>query len=143
VAESTSGRVSVLRGEAHNLFDKDTAAPEEIGASYFPTSLAGGTFLEEPTVAPKALFLCVEDLTGHRYTRARDQWIARMPTAEESVILELPTGAPVIHVVHTARDEHGTILEISESVWPADRVIVIDDYDIEQEPTKPEVPSEI
>jgi DNA-binding GntR family transcriptional regulator len=126
-----------------NLFDKDTAAPEEIGASYFSTSLAGGTFLEESTVAPKALFLCVEDLTGHRYTRARDQWIARMPTAEESVILELPTGAPVMHVVPTARDEHGTILEISESVWPADRVIIIDDYDIEQEPTKPEIHSEI
>ncbi|MBV9141645.1 MAG: GntR family transcriptional regulator [Pseudonocardiales bacterium] len=126
-----------------NLFDKDTAVPEEIGASYLPISVAGGTFLEEPTVVPKALFLCVEDLTGHRYTRARDQWIARMPTAEESVILELPTGAPVMHVVHTARDEHGAILEISESVWPADRMILIDDYDIEQEPHKPEVPSEI
>lgn len=126
-----------------NLFNKDTGAPEETGASYFPISLVGGSFLEEPTVVPKALFLCVEELTGRRYTRARDQWIARMPTAEESVILELPTGAPVMHVVHTTRDEHGDILEISESVWPADRVIVIDDYDIEQEPTKPEVPSEI
>ncbi|MGB6162479.1 MAG: GntR family transcriptional regulator [Pseudonocardiaceae bacterium] len=125
------------------LFDKDTGAPEEIGASYFSISVAGGTFLEEPTVAPQALFLCVEDLTGRRYTRARDQWIARMPTAEESIILELPTGAPVMHVVHTARDEHGDILEISESVWSADRMIVIDDYDIEQEPKKPEVPSEI
>lgn len=126
-----------------NVYDKDTGGPEEIGASYFPTSLARGTFLEEPTVAPQALFRRVEDLTGRRYTRARDQWIARMPTADESVILELPTGAPVMHVVHTARDEHGDILEISESVWPADRVIIIDDYDIEQEPTKPDAPSEI
>jgi DNA-binding GntR family transcriptional regulator len=126
-----------------NLVNKDTGAPEEIGASYLPISVAGGSFLEEPAVVPKALFLCVEDLTGRRYTRAREQWIARMPTAEESVILELPTGAPVMHVVHTAYDEHGDILEISESVWPADRVIVYDDYDIEQEPTKPEAPSEI
>jgi GntR family transcriptional regulator len=125
------------------LYDKDTGAPEEIGASYFTIAVAGGTLLDKPTLAPKALFLCVEDLTGHRYTRARDQWIARMPTAEESIILELPTGAPVMHIVHTARDEHGAILEISESVWPADHVIVIDDYDIEQQPTKPEVPSEI
>ncbi len=126
-----------------NLYDKDTGAPEEIGASYFTIAVAGGTFIEELTVAPKALFLCVEDLTSRRYTRARDQWIARMPTAEESIILELPTGAPVMHVVHTARDEHGDILEISESVWAADRVIVLADYDIEQEPAKPEVPSEI
>ncbi|MGH3767895.1 MAG: UTRA domain-containing protein [Pseudonocardiaceae bacterium] len=77
---------------------------------------AGGTFLEEPHVVPKALFLCVEDLTGRRYTRARDQWIARMPTADESSILELPTGAPVMHVIHIARDEDGDILEVSESI---------------------------
>ena len=68
--------------------------------------MAGGTFLEEPAVVPKALFLCVEDLTGRHNTRARDQWIARMPTAEESNVLDLPTGAPVLHVVHTARDEN-------------------------------------
>jgi DNA-binding GntR family transcriptional regulator len=126
-----------------NLFAKDTGAPEEIGASYLPISVAGGTYLEEPTVVPKALFLCVEDLTGRRYTHARDQWIARMPTAEEAVILELPTGAPVMNVIHTARDENGNILEISESVWPADRVIIIDDYDIEQEPQQLEFPSEV
>jgi GntR family transcriptional regulator len=66
-----------------------------------------------------------------------------MPTAEESVILELPNGAPVMNVIHTACDENGHILEISESVWPADRVVVIDDYAIEQEPQQPEVPSEI
>lgn len=126
-----------------NLFDKETGQPEEIGASYLPVSVAGGTFLEEPKVVPKALFLCVEDLTGRRYARARDQWIARMPTAEEAVVLELPTGAPVMHVIHTARDESNEILEISESVWPADRVVLIDDYEIEPEPTQSEITSEI
>jgi DNA-binding GntR family transcriptional regulator len=89
------------------------------------------TFLEEPTIVPKALFLCVEDLTGHRYTRARDQWIARMPTAEESVILELPNGAPVMNVIHRMRRErsHPGNLRIRLA--------------IEQEPQQPEVPSEI
>jgi DNA-binding GntR family transcriptional regulator len=101
-------------------------------ASYLPVSVAEGTFLEEPTVVPKALFLCVEDLTGHRYTRARDQWIVRMPTAEESVILELPNGAPVMNVIHTACDENGHILEISESVWPSSK-----------NPSNPKVPSEM
>ncbi len=126
-----------------HLYNKDTNQPEEIGASYLPVEVAGGTFLEEPTVVPKALFLCVEDLTGRRYTRARDQWIARMPTAEETSILELPSGAPVMHVVHTARDEDGDILEVSESIWPADRVMLIDDYPIEPEPEQPIVPSEV
>jgi DNA-binding GntR family transcriptional regulator len=126
-----------------HLYDNDTNQPEEIGASYLPVEVAGGTYLEEPTVVPKALFLCVEDLTGRRYTRARDQWIARMPTAEETTILELPSGAPVMHVVHTARDEDGDILEVSESIWPADRVMLIDDYSIEQEPEEPSAASEV
>ncbi|HEV2780370.1 MAG TPA: UTRA domain-containing protein [Actinophytocola sp.] len=138
--------LSAVVGELHLArvrIDKDTGRPEENGASYLPLDVAGGTFLEEPTVVPKALFLCVEDLTGRRYTRARDQWIARMPTAEESAVLELPTGAAVLHVIHTARDENGDILEISESIWPADRVVVIDDYDIEQEPEEPSASGEV
>jgi DNA-binding GntR family transcriptional regulator len=126
-----------------HLYGKDTNRPEEIGASYLPVEVAGGTFLEEPTVVPKALFLCVEDLTGRRYTRARDQWIARMPTTDEASILELPSGAPVMHVGHTARDEDGDVLEVSESIWPADRVILIDDYPIEQEFEEPLVASEV
>lgn len=126
-----------------HLFDKETGLPEEIGASYLPIDVAGGTFLEEPKVVPKALFLCVEDVTGRHYTRARDQWSARMPSAEEAAVLELPTGAAVLHVIHTARDENGDILEVSESVWPADRVLVIDDYDIEQEPEEPSAPGEV
>lgn len=126
-----------------NLYDKETNQPEEIGASYLPVSVAGGSYLEEPTVVPKALFLCVEDLTGRHYTRARDQWTARMPTADEAAVLELPTGAAVLHVIHTARDENGDVLEVSESIWPADRVVVIDDYDIEQEPEEPSAPGEV
>lgn len=66
-----------------------------------------------------------------------------MPTAEEASILELPSGSPVMHVVHTARDVDGDILEVSESVWPADRVMLIDDYPIEPEPEQPIVPSEV
>jgi DNA-binding GntR family transcriptional regulator len=126
-----------------HLFDKETNRPEEIGASYLPLTVAGDTFLEEGMVVPKALFLCVEDLTGRHYTRARDQWTARMPSADEAAVLELPTGAAVLHVIHTARDENGDVLEVSESIWPADRVVVIDDYEIEQDPEEPSAPGEV
>jgi len=126
-----------------HLFDKETNRPEEIGASYLPVAVAGDTFLEELGVVPKALFLCVEDLTGRHYTRARDQWTARMPSADEAAVLELPTGAAVLHVIHTARDENGDVLEVSESIWPADRVVVIDDYEIEQDPEEPSAPGEV
>ena len=37
-------------------------------------------------------------------------------------------------MIHTAADKDGAILEVSESVWPADRIVILDDYDIAQEP---------
>ena len=126
-----------------HLSDPETGRPEEVGASYLPLGIAAGTFLEERQVVPKALFLCVEDLTGKRYAHAHDQWSARMPTAEEADALDLPTGAPVVHVVHVARAEDGAVLEVSESVWPADRILVIDDYPIESEAQSPTAPSEV
>ena len=45
----------------------------------------------------------------------------------------LTDGSPVIHLIHNATDEDGNTLEVSESVWPSDRVIVIDNYDIARE----------
>jgi DNA-binding GntR family transcriptional regulator len=126
-----------------HLYNKETGQPEEVGASYIPLDIAGGTLLEEPTVLPKATFLCIEELTGKRFTTARDHWVARPPTAEEAAALEIPTGAPVMHVIHVARAEDGTILEVSESTWPADRIMVIDDYDVEPAAAEPETPSEI
>jgi len=116
------------------LRDKETGRPEELGASYVPASIADGTYLEKPDVVPKALFLCVEELSGQRYTHARDRWIVRPATAEESGLLELTPGAIVIHLIHTACDQNGAILEVSELVWPADRIIILDDYEIAQEP---------
>jgi GntR family transcriptional regulator len=55
---------------------------------------AGDTFLEQPTVVPKALFLCVEDLAGRHYTRARDQWTARMPPQTKPRYWNSPPAQP-------------------------------------------------
>jgi hypothetical protein len=49
----------------------------------------------------------------------------------------------VIHLIHNAADENGDTLEVSESVWPADRVVVIDDYGIAQEPEDQEGMSDV
>jgi GntR family transcriptional regulator len=116
------------------LRDKETGRPEELGASYVPASIAAGTYLEKTDVVPKALFLCVEDLSGKRYTHARDRWVVRPSAAEEAGLLELVPGTTVVHLVHTAYGEDGEILEVSESVWPADRMIILDDYEVAQEP---------
>jgi GntR family transcriptional regulator len=119
---------------AGHLHDRESGRPEEIGASYIPVAIAGGTFLEEPSVVPKALFVCVEDLSGKRYDHAHHRG---------AIALDLPSGAAVLHVIHTARAEDGTVLEVSESVWPADRVLVIDDYPIEPYAEEPDAPSEV
>jgi len=125
------------------LHDPDTDQVQEIGASYIPTEIAGGTFLEDPTVVPKALFLCIEDLAGKTYAYARDRWLSRMPTAQETDLLDLAAGAPVVHVIHTAEAEDGTLLEISESVWPADRILILDEYPITADADEPPAPSEV
>jgi GntR family transcriptional regulator len=126
-----------------SLYDKKTGRLEELGASYIPLDIAGDTFLEEPKVVPKALFLCVEDLAGTRYASARDLWRSKMPTPEEAAALDLPLGAPVMTVVHTARAADGRVLEVSESMWPANRIVIVDEYAIEAEADEPESPSEV
>jgi GntR family transcriptional regulator len=125
------------------LSDPATGQVEEVGASYVPIEIAAGTFLEEPVVVPKALFLCVEDLSGKTYAFARDRWVARMPTADEADTLDLAPGAAVVHVIHTAEADDGTVLEISESVWPAERVMILDEYPITAEADAPTAPSEV
>jgi DNA-binding GntR family transcriptional regulator len=111
-----------------SLFDRETGRLEELGASYLPLAIAEGTFLAATDVVPKALFRCVEDLTGRKYTAANDRWVARLASGQEAAAFDLPSGAPVLHVIHTARDENGEVLEVSESIWPADRVVFLDDY---------------
>lgn len=132
VTDLTEGEQVVVRRRL--LHDKDTGRPEELGASYLPLSVAGGTYLEKPDVVPKALFLCMEELSGRRYAHGQDRWTVHPATPEESTLLAITPAAMVIHLIHVARDDEGAILEVSESVWPADRVIITDDYEIAQEP---------
>jgi GntR family transcriptional regulator len=131
-ASLESGSEVVIRQRL--LFDRDTGKPQEMGASYLPTSFASGTLLEEPNGFPKALFLCVEDLSGKKYARVRDHWQWRMPTAVEAETLQISSSTGVVHLVHVARAEDDTLLEVSESVWPADRIEIIDEYDVPQDP---------
>lgn len=126
-----------------NLHDKVTGRLEEIGASYIPAEIGAGTYIEEPQVVPKALFLCIEELSGKRYAHARDTWVSRLPTSEEADLFNLASGLHVLHVIHTARAGDGTILEVSESVWPADRMMFVDEYDITQEAETPGARSDI
>lgn len=117
-------RTSHLYDETNNLV--------EIGTSYLPSSFASGTILERPETPPKALFLIVEELTGRTYTAAVDEVTARRATDAEAEAEEfdIPLHSHVLHLVHTASDEHGDVLEVSELIWPADLVTLVDHYAI-------------
>jgi GntR family transcriptional regulator len=67
----------------------------------------------------------------------------RPATAEEAGLLDIPTGSTVVHLIHNEADENGDTLEVSESIWPADRILVIDEYDIAQEPEHQEGMSDV
>jgi GntR family transcriptional regulator len=111
------------------LYDESDTL-QEIGASYLPRDFATGTYLAEPKVVPKALFRCVEEITGRRYATATDSWIARPATPDEADRFGLVLGTYLMHVTHVARDERGAVLEVSVSMWPADRITLVDEYDI-------------
>lgn len=125
------------------LRDPATGRVEEIGASYLPVEIAEGTYLTDRAVVPKALFLCVEELSGRTYARARDRWLARMPTPDEAAALALPAGAAVLQVIHCAEAEDGSVLEVAESVWPADRIVLVDEYPIPPHADEPTAPSDV
>ncbi|WP_161962366.1 GntR family transcriptional regulator [Nocardioides speluncae] len=125
-----------------DLYDESDQL-QEIGASYLPVEFAAGTYLAEPDVVPKALFLCVEEVTKRRYATATDHWVARPATPDECDRFGIAIGAYVLHVIHVARDEGGDVLEVSESIWPADRVRFIDEYDVPSEPTSLAVKSDV
>jgi GntR family transcriptional regulator len=141
VTDLNRGEEVVIRRRL--LRDKDTGQPEELGASYLPISIASNTYLEQFDVVPKALFLCMEELSGKNYTYARDRWVVRVATSEESQLLDLPAAASVIHLIHIAQGEDGETLEVSESIWPSDRVIILDEYQISQTPENLQAESDI
>jgi len=150
--ESVHGRIAEAMGveegtdavvRRRHLRDPESNELAEIGASYLPVDFAFGTYLMKEEVVPKALFLCVEDLIGKTYAQARDEWLARPATAWETELFDFAVGTPVVHVLHTARAGDGTVLEVSESVWPADRIIFVDEYEIPSEAEPPNVASSI
>lgn len=53
-------------------------------------------------------------------TRVRDEITARMPTPAETAVLGLPSGVPVIEILHTSLDQEGEPFEVSRYVHRAD-----------------------
>jgi GntR family transcriptional regulator len=106
-------------------------APVELSTSWLDGELAA--------VAPRLLetgrilngtLAYVEEMTGRIATVARDRVAARLATADERELLELPDPSAAIVTRHTVLDAGELVIELAESVGPPDAWSVEQVYEL-------------
>ena len=81
--------------------------PLQIGTTFIPWSIAGGTVLASKAKTGRgSIYERMAEL-GHTITRVREEIAARMPTPTETATLAIPPGVPVIELLHTGIDQNG------------------------------------
>lgn len=53
---------------------------------------------------------------------------ARMPSRDEAATLATPPGVPLLAMILASYDEDGDPIQVMETVWPADRFAIYDEY---------------
>ncbi|WP_407075561.1 GntR family transcriptional regulator [Streptomyces sp. SID6139] len=102
--------------------------PVLLSTSYLPADLVANSPITEPDTGPGGVYARLADL-GHAPARFREELRSRMPTQPEADRLELPPGAPVIHLARTAFDPEGRVVELNEMVL--DSAAYVLEYDFE------------
>ena len=113
-------------------------APVEVGASWLLPRDAKGTGLERMEAFGRPLYQEVEEVTGRRYTTATDQVTARLPTREEAEILQIRPDTPVLHLLHTAFDQHHRAIEVAVATWPGPMTALTEEYRVPAERPEPD-----
>jgi GntR family transcriptional regulator len=94
--------------------------PVQVGLTYIPAAIAGGTALaSQTTLGPGSIYARFEDL-GYPIERIREEITARMPTPSEARGLAIPPGVPVLEVLHTSYDPAHHPFEVTRFVLRAD-----------------------
>ncbi|HVS44062.1 MAG TPA: GntR family transcriptional regulator [Candidatus Dormibacteraeota bacterium] len=94
--------------------------PVQLLLAYYPVNLARGTTLAEVKSTPSGVHAYLEDELGYRLTRAAEDVEARMPTPDETQLLRLLPGVPVLGVWRT-RYAGERPLEAALQLFPGDR----------------------
>ncbi|WP_432745412.1 GntR family transcriptional regulator [Streptomyces sp. JH002] len=123
-----SDEQSVLHRENHYFADDE---PVQIVSTYLRWEEAKGTLLMEEKTGPNGIYGRLEEL-GHVMTSGRDEVTARMPGADETAVLQLPPGVPVLEVLHTSFDQAEEPFEVTRYVHRADRTGLLYDFPVEQ-----------
>lgn len=107
-------RTRLLRGEG--------GRPIELSTSWFTAAVAA---LAPRLLEPERLFggtgKYIAEITGRESVYARDQVAARLATAEERRLLELPRTAAVLVYRLTAYDGSDQPVQFDEAAYPPDR----------------------
>ncbi|MDG6101971.1 GntR family transcriptional regulator [Dactylosporangium aurantiacum] len=105
-------------------------APVEVGASWFRPADVRGTSIERPDVFDRPLYQEVEAELGRRYTSAKDQVSARLPTREEAELLQIRPDTPVLVLLHIAYDAEHRPIEVAQAAWPGPMTTLTEEYKI-------------
>lgn len=104
----------------HNLIFLDDEVAQT-ASSYFPIRLITGSAIERPEPVPGGVHTELERVSGRRLGLAREDLIARMPTAAESSELQLPPGTPVVELWRTICDVDGAPMEVTSWLFDGSR----------------------
>jgi DNA-binding GntR family transcriptional regulator len=96
------------------MSDPATAQPIQLATSYLPAPLARGTILAAPDTGPSGIYDRLNDMS-HGPLTWHEAVSARMPTPAEADLLALPTGVPVLRIVHATTSPTGDPPEINDT----------------------------
>jgi GntR family transcriptional regulator len=100
--------------------------PMQLYDGYYPADIAAGTPIEQPSPIREGSLAVIEAQNGpvrRHVTQFVEDLDIRMPTPGESATLNIPPGVPVVRILRTAHDNHGTAVEVLDSILPADRYL--------------------
>jgi DNA-binding GntR family transcriptional regulator len=127
----TSPATKVLRRYRVHLVDK---VPYRILDSYYLASLLGDLVGKDEAYIP--LFKWLHEHTGERAARAYEKLNIRMPSAEESTLLNISRTQPVVDMDRWVWTDKGTLFEYSHIIANAALHEYAYSYDIDEEASK-------
>jgi GntR family transcriptional regulator len=98
--------------------------PVSLCDSYYPATWAADTVIAQPARIPGGVHRVIEDPNGpirRHIARSVDELIARMPTLEETAVLVLSPGVPVVRILRTVYDVRGFPIEVQDTIAAGDR----------------------
>ena len=95
--------------------------PVQIGITYIPVQVAANSPLATQAKTGRGSIYERFAERGHQITSVREEITARMPSRAETAVLAIPSGVPVIELLHTGLDQDGQPFEVTRFVMRADR----------------------